>query len=105
RQAYGVTRADRATQIGGPAFDAAVWEIWPYLAAGASVHIVGDEVRLDAGRLVRWLEEQQITLCFLPTPLAEAALREEWPEATSLRGLVTGGAPVKRWPSRPLPVR
>ena len=42
QQAYGVRPADRATQIAGPAFDASVWEIWPYLTAGASVHIPDD---------------------------------------------------------------
>ena len=33
---YAVTAQDRATQVAGPAFDASVWEIWPYLTAGAS---------------------------------------------------------------------
>ena len=82
REAYAVTPADRATQIAGPAFDAAVWEIWPYLAAGASVHIPDERTRLDARLLVRWLAARGITLAFLPTPLAEAALREPWPESS-----------------------
>src|SRR5688572_15639894 len=91
RQAYDVTPADRATQIAAPAFDAAVWEIWPYLAAGASLHIPDERTRLDAGLLARWLAEQGITLAFLPTPLAEAALREPWPRNCRLRVLLTGG--------------
>jgi natural product biosynthesis luciferase-like monooxygenase protein/amino acid adenylation domain-containing protein len=91
RQAYGVTPADRATQIAAPAFDAAVWEIWPYLAAGASVQIPDERTRLDAGLLPRWLAERGITLAFLPTPLAEAALREPWPPTCRLRALLTGG--------------
>ncbi len=43
---YEVRAEDRATQVASPAFDAMGWEIWPYLAAGASVHVVGEEVRL-----------------------------------------------------------
>src|SRR5207253_1572332 len=58
QQAYEVTHADRATQIAGPGFDASVWEVWPYLTAGASLHIPDETVRLDAEKLVRWLTEQ-----------------------------------------------
>ncbi|HYF61403.1 MAG TPA: AMP-binding protein, partial [Herpetosiphonaceae bacterium] len=36
---FAVGAGDRATQVASPAFDAAVWEIWPYLTAGASLHI------------------------------------------------------------------
>ena len=97
--------ADRATQIAGPAFDASVWEIWPYLTAGASVHIPDDSTRLDAGLLVRWLAERQITLTFLPTPLAEAALRESWPQAAALRVLLTGGDKLNQRPTQKLPFR
>jgi acyl-coenzyme A synthetase/AMP-(fatty) acid ligase/acyl carrier protein len=105
QQAYELTPADRATQIAGPAFDAALWEIWPYLAAGASVHIPDERTRLDAGLLVRWLAERRITLGFLPTPLAEAALRERWPEASRLRVLLTGGDKLGVPPARALPFR
>ena len=105
RQAYEVTPADRATQIAGPAFDASVWELWPYLAAGASVHIPDDTTRLDPARLVRWLMEQRITLTFLPTPLAEVALRERWPQAGALRALLTGGDRLNQRPAHKLPFR
>ena len=37
--AFALTEADRATQIASPGFDAAVWQIWPYLTIGASIHI------------------------------------------------------------------
>ncbi len=70
--AYRVTAADRASHLASPAFDASVWEIWPHLAAGASVHLPDDETRIAPTRLWRWLAEQRITLAFLPTPLAEA---------------------------------
>ncbi|PYN06792.1 MAG: hypothetical protein DME06_18050, partial [Candidatus Rokuibacteriota bacterium] len=35
RRAFQITAADRATQIAAVGFDAAVWELWPYLTAGA----------------------------------------------------------------------
>jgi acyl-CoA synthetase (AMP-forming)/AMP-acid ligase II len=71
-RAYNVTEEDRATQIASPSFDAAVWEIWPYLAAGASIHIPNEEIRVSPLRLIRWLNEERITIAFLPTLLAEA---------------------------------
>jgi len=105
REAYDVGPLDRATQIAGPAFDGAVWEIWPYLTAGASVHLADEATRLDPGRLVRWLVERRITLAFLPTPLAEAALREPWPRSCALRALLTGGDRLNRLPEQDLPFR
>jgi amino acid adenylation domain-containing protein len=105
QQAYQVSPADRATQIAGPGFDASVWELWPYLTAGASVHIPEEATRLNAARLVHWLAEQGITLSFLPTPLAEAVLREPWPATAALRVLLTGGDRLNQRPARPLPFR
>src|SRR5687767_1667752 len=71
---YGVTREDRATLVASPAFDASVWEIWPYLAAGASLHVPGGDLRLEPEQLLAWMVEEGITLSFLPTPLAEQVL-------------------------------
>lgn len=95
---YEVTPSDRATQIAGPAFDASVWELWPYLTAGASVHIPDEEVRLSPKRLLAWLKAENITLSFLPTPLAEAVMQEPWPQEMALRALLTGGEKLHRSP-------
>ncbi|HWE64696.1 MAG TPA: amino acid adenylation domain-containing protein, partial [Chloroflexota bacterium] len=91
QRTYAVCAADRASAVAGPAFDAAVWELWPHLTAGASVHLVDDHTRVAPARLVHWLVKQGITLSFLPTPLAEAALVESWPAPVALRILLTGG--------------
>lgn len=103
QRTYQVTPADRATLLASPAFDASVWELWPYLAAGASIHIPPEEIRLDPGQLVLWLANRQISLCFLPTPLAEAVMDEAWPGDTALRALLTGGDRLRRWPGERLP--
>jgi amino acid adenylation domain-containing protein len=106
---YGMTAADRATQIASPGFDAAVWEVWPCLAAGAALHIPDEETRLLPENLLAWLAANGITLCFLPTPLAEQLLdaAESAPSAAlaglSLRALLTGGDRLVRVPRRPLP--
>lgn len=103
QRTYAVTPVDRATQLASPAFDACVWELWPYLTAGASIHIPDAEVRISPPRLVQWLADRRITLCFLPTPLAEATLDEAWPAETALRAILTGGDRLRRWPGRRLP--
>ncbi|HYO52245.1 amino acid adenylation domain-containing protein, partial [Archangium sp.] len=95
---YEVKPEDRATQVSGPAFDASVWELWPYLTAGASLHIPSDEVRAAPGRLLEWMAQEGVTLSFLPTPLAEVVLGEEWPEGLALRALLTGGDRLHRRP-------
>ena len=40
--AFNVTANDRASQVAGLGFDAAGWEIWPHLMAGASLHIADE---------------------------------------------------------------
>src|SRR5262249_59700357 len=46
QRAFRISASDRASLLANPAFDASVWETWPYLAAGASLHIPDDCVRL-----------------------------------------------------------
>jgi acyl-CoA synthetase (AMP-forming)/AMP-acid ligase II/acyl carrier protein len=103
QRAYNITPADRATQIAAPSYDASVWEIWPYLAAGASLHFVPAAVRADPRPLIRWLDEQAITISFLPTPVAEGVLELVWPREIALRTLLTGGDEMHRPPPPGLP--
>jgi amino acid adenylation domain-containing protein len=91
QQAFAVSSDDRATQLASPAFDAAVWEIWPYLTAGASLHIPDELTRSVPERLRDWLLGQTITISFAPTPLAEQLLTLDWPATSALRTLLTGG--------------
>lgn len=102
---YRVGTVDRATQIAGLAFDASVWELWPYLISGASIHIPDEDIRASAPKLLEWLIREQITLSFLPTPLAEALLELNLPSEMPLRTLLTGGDRLRRAPSKPLPFK
>ncbi|MCP4659179.1 MAG: AMP-binding protein, partial [bacterium] len=85
QRTYGVTPADRATQVAGLSFDASVREIWPYLTAGASLHLPDQETRSTPSKLVSWLAAEAVTIGFQPTPMAEALLAEPWPPRTALR--------------------
>ena len=103
RCAFGVTSADRATQIASLGFDAAVWELWPHLTAGASVHFVAECTRTEPERLRDWLVEKEISISFVPTPLAERMLHLDWPTKTSLRVLLTGADALRHYPPANLP--
>lgn len=100
---FQVTAADQATMQASPGFDAAVWELWPYLAAGATIHIVDDVTRTTPELLRNWMVETGITVSFLPTALAEAIITLPWPPNTSLRFLLTGAAVLHRYPPLDLP--
>ena len=104
-RAYDVKPEDRATHLAGLAFDASVWEVWPYLFAGSSLHLVPEDVRLAPKRLIEWLANNRISQSFLPTPLAEAVLREEIPFDFPLEVVLTGGDKLRRAPTKPLPFR
>lgn len=103
QQAFAVTAQDQTTVVAGLGFDASVWEIWPYLTAGATLHLPDEETRLSPIRLRDWLISQQITISFLPTPLAEAVLALEWPQDTALRILLTGGDRLRIYSDSRLP--
>lgn len=102
-RAFEVTPRDRASHQAAVGFDAAVWEVWPYLAAGASVYIPPESCRTDPEALRDWLVAKGISITFLATPLAERMLLLKWPEQTALRVLLTGADTLHRRPSASLP--
>jgi amino acid adenylation domain-containing protein len=103
QHAFNVTSADLATLQASPGFDAAVWELWPYLTIGASVHVVDDAVRTIPDRLRNWMVATGITISFLPTALAECMVNLSWPPKTGLRVLLTGADTLRRYPPPGLP--
>ena len=102
---FGVGPSDRASQVASVGFDAAVWEIWPHLAAGATVLFADDATRRSPQLLRDWLVEQKVTISFVPTVLAEQLIHLPWPGGTALRTLLTGADVLHRRPSGELPFR
>ncbi|MFT5824179.1 MAG: tyrocidine synthetase-3, partial [Crocinitomix sp.] len=85
---FSITEKDNASLYAGVAFDASVWELFPYLSSGASLHIIPTEIRLEIAELNRYFEQNEITISFLPTQLAEQFLELD---NNSLRYLLVGG--------------
>jgi amino acid adenylation domain-containing protein len=88
---YGLGPDDRTPLVSGVGFDASASEIWPALAAGASLHVVPPETRTQPALLRDWLAGQGMTVAFLATPIVEALLPLRWPAGTRLRAVLTGG--------------
>ncbi len=103
QSAFEVTTGDRASLLAGVGFDAAVWETWPYLTAGASLHLPDEGTRLAPDLLRDWLVAEEITVSFLPTALAERVMSLDWPLNTALRILLTGAETLRRFPAKNLP--
>jgi amino acid adenylation domain-containing protein len=102
QRAFKVTAADRASHLSALGFDAAVWELWPYLTTGASIHIP-DGVTSDQPEAIRdWLVSEGISITFLPTPVAERLITLEWPAKISLRTMLTGADTLHHYPPRKL---
>jgi non-ribosomal peptide synthetase component F len=100
QQSYGIGKQDRASQMASPGFDASVWEIWPNLVSGVEIVIVEEEVKLSPERLGEWLEREQISVAFVPTPLAELLLGEAGWRPRRLRAMLVGGDRLTRHPRR-----
>ena len=103
RRAFQVEPTDRATLHASPGFDAAVWELWPYLASGSTLYVVDEDVRTAAEPLRDWLLEKRITISFLPTAMAGLLIDLPWPAETALRVLLTGADTLRRYPRAGLP--
>jgi amino acid adenylation domain-containing protein len=103
RETFKVTRDDRASHLAGLGFDAAVWEVWPHLAAGATVCLADDQVRSSPELLQQWMIRERVTIAFVPTVHAAPMIAMEWPSTTTLRVLLTGGDVLRHAPAVNLP--
>ena len=103
REAFRVTRQDRASHLLGLGFDAAVMEIWPHLSAGATLCLVDEAVRSSPDLLQDWLLRERVTIALIPTVLGERLMTMDWPAATTLRLLIIGGDALQHGPALSLP--
>ncbi len=85
---YKVTEKDNSTKYAGFGFDASVWEIFPYIITGATIHIIDEEIKLDIEKLNQYYNDNDITISFLPTQICEQFMKQD---NKSLRYLLAGG--------------
>lgn len=92
---YEITDFDRSTKYAGFGFDASVWEIFPYLISGATIYIIGEDIKLDICELDKFYKENGITISFLPTQAGEQFANIH--TGNSLRALLVGGDKLKAY--------
>src|SRR5262249_52358267 len=93
---YDVGPSDVVSQVADPTFDAAGWEMWPALLAGARLTV--PPVVHDPDALVRHFAQEGTTVTFVPTPVGELLVRRPLDTATRLRALLVGGSAFRPRP-------
>lgn len=100
-QAFALGEGSHTSSVAGFGFDAMAWEAWPALCTGAVLHLppasIGGE---HVDELLDWWLEQPLHVSFLPTPVAEQALRRERQHPT-LRTLLVGGDRLRQFDRDP----
>jgi amino acid adenylation domain-containing protein len=86
--------ADRVAQVSNISFDAATFEIWGALLAGACLVEVPREVVLSPADFAALLAAQRVSVMVLITALFQEMAREALPALGALRVLVTGGEAI-----------
>lgn len=85
---FDISDKDRASLYVTPAFDASVYETFPYLIAGATLFEIPAEIRLNVQLISEFLDENEITMAFLNTVVVEQFVEFE---NNSLKYLIAGG--------------
>ncbi|MCG8296569.1 non-ribosomal peptide synthetase, partial [Pseudomonas entomophila] len=100
-ETFELAAGGHSSSVAGFGFDAMAWEAWPALCAGAVLHLppahIGGE---HVDELLDWWLEQPLQVSFLPTPVAEQALRRERQHPT-LRTLLVGGDRLRQFDRDP----
>lgn len=102
-EGYRIRPGDRSSWLSPPGASVSAVELWPFLAAGGSVHVPPAPTVAAADELRDWLVEQRIDKAFVPMPVGEALLTLPWAAGTALRLLTVGGDSVRVWPPDGLP--
>ncbi|QPB84363.1 amino acid adenylation domain-containing protein [Pseudoalteromonas rubra] len=105
QEQFKITENDRSTQLAGVSFDAVILETWAYFTQGASIYIADADIKRSPSLLVKWLQDNEITIAFVPTPLVSSILDATWPSDTPLKSVLTGGDTLHHLPTPKTPFK
>jgi amino acid adenylation domain-containing protein len=94
---------DRSSWLAPPGASVSQVEIWPYLMAGASVHVAEPQIVTSPPDLRDWMIRSRITHAYVAMPLAEVLTSLDWGSDCALRVMSIGGDKVRRWAPAELP--
>ena len=86
----GLTSQSKYATYAGYGFDAFQMDLWCCVKAGATICIVGDDIRFDLEGLNQYIQDEHITHCFMTTQMA-TQLVLNYPDIPGLQWLGTGG--------------
>ena len=90
-RAYSVGLGTRVLHTASLGFDAAVWELLPNLAAGATIVVASDDTRMIPSRLADQARSSRIDLFFASTFAAERILATVPDDEVTWHTMLTGG--------------
>jgi fengycin family lipopeptide synthetase A len=92
---YELTESDAQAAFCNFIFDVSIGELLPPLMAGASVHIIPEEIRLSPYEVNRYFEKEMITAATFPTRVGE--IFTEVTENRTLRVLTLAGERLNKY--------
>ncbi|WPO84502.1 amino acid adenylation domain-containing protein [Chryseobacterium sp. JJR-5R] len=93
-EAFNITEHSRSALYSSFSFDASVWELFPYLIKGGTIHLLKDSLRTDLSALNQYIEEKGINITFFPTAICEQFYNFN---NKSLLKVLTGGDKLKHY--------
>ncbi|KTD11203.1 AMP-binding protein, partial [Legionella hackeliae] len=100
---FSLTSMDRFCQFSSYAFDVFGCEVWPALTIGSRVYLMSQKIRSDVLSIADWLNTNEISICDLPTAMAEQLFSLPWHNNSALRILKLGGDKLSVYPKLELP--
>ena len=86
----GLTSQSRYATYAGYGFDAFQFDLWSCVWAGATIHIIQDDIRFDLEAINQYLIKENITHLFMTTQMATQMVLN-YPDVPCLEWLGTGG--------------
>jgi len=103
---YNISCDTRSALVVSEGFDAFGWQLWPYLACGATVYLVSKKTFLNVGKFIEFINTNNISMCFIPTAYVEILINENYlDKIKTLQYLFTGGDRLNTFLPKPYPFK
>lgn len=89
---YNLSFSTNTALVASEGFDAFGWQVWPYLACGATINIISKETFLDTEKFIELINKNNVSICFVPTVYTEILINSDHlSKFKTLEYLLTGG--------------
>lgn len=95
---FNINHKTKSTLIANTAFDASIWEIWPYICMGSSIYIPDSKIIENPENLKKYFDDNNIDISFIPTPLFDICANSDWNGFSFPKIILTGGDRLLKLP-------